>query len=697
MIRPSNICASRNASRRIIGWTSRTLRRPEAHHLIRRFHPSLKQASEAETPKLSSAQFELFRRSLNVPEAVDPAAFEPHRNVTVNGFLGKRRDQSSKLSFVDIQLNDKTRRNLQVVSGWETEGSEEHATHLSLKDVPAYSPVSITGTLELNKRGGYELRLSSIKPLNEFPSDIIVSKSVVWSPNVRHLQTRFDTPLYERLVLRDEIQGALSTYLRNKGFVGVETPVLFKSTPEGAREFLVPTRRRGFVYALPQSPQQYKQVLMAGGIPRYFQFAKCFRDEDHRADRQPEFTQLDMEMAFATGTTVQETINGMIQHIMEKIFKHKRTSADGKWHFSLAKDDSPDSAPVRFDFPTMSYNTAITKYGIDKPDLRIKASQASLIRPVGHFLSDEFKSMITNLDSPIIEACKFRFDGSRAESAKLIRKFFDTLPKTTHKLRGHSTPGVFVFDSSKPLQGLSSLGYEAADKLIDHSDDGWTSCEDGDVIIIHARENNGNPGGSTELGRIRKLIYDLAVEKGLLPRSDELKFTWVDKFPLFSPSDEDPGQGGAAGFSATHHPFTAPLTPEDVDLLVTDPLKAVADHYDLVLNGVEIGGGSRRIHIAGLQEYIMRDVLKMPDEGVRQFSHLLEALRAGCPPHAGFALGFDRFLSVLFDVPSVRDVIAFPKTNKGEDPFAGSPSEATLAQKRTYHLFVDPAANSKAA
>lgn len=313
--------------------------------------------------------------------------------------------------------------------------------------------------------------------------------------------------------------------------------------------------------------------------------------------------------------------------------------------------------------------------------------------------------MITSLPDPIVEAVKFRFnnDVSPRQTADFIREFADAIPNTPGlKLTSPgSTPGIFVFDSSKPISGLSALGHEAGEHLASLHTQEWKPCRDGDVIIIHARENTGSDfrgSGSTDLGRLRAAVHDSAQKKGNLitPARPVFRPVWITDFPLFTPNsttttnsgdEEDPGQGGTAGFSSTHHPFTAPLRAEDFDLLRTDPLKAKADHYDLVINGVEVGGGSRRIHVAEMQEYVLRDVLGMDDAGVGRFGHLLEALRAGCPPHAGFAFGFDRLLTILCDVPSVRDVIAFPKNNKGEDPLVGSPSKTSAEQQRVYHLF----------
>ena len=313
--------------------------------------------------------------------------------------------------------------------------------------------------------------------------------------------------------------------------------------------------------------------------------------------------------------------------------------------------------------------------------------------------------MITSLEGPLtVDAVVFRFVDPNAEtdlnakapprlspreSYDFIREFMEALPSTPLKLDRACTPGVLVYDSAKPLNGLSALGHESAEKLRSN----FAGFRDGDVLLLQARKRVTRfSGGSTDMGRLRTAIHAAAAARGLVPTKPvEFKALWVTEFPMFTPNDSEgagTGQGGLSGFSATHHPFTAPHSAQDLALLRTRPLDAIADHYDLVINGVEVGGGSRRIHVAEVQEYVLREVLGMEDRGVARFAHLLEALRAGCPPHAGFALGFDRFLSVLCDVPSVRDVIAFPKNNKGEDLLVRSPGQITAEQAKTYHLFV---------
>ncbi|KAK4105350.1 hypothetical protein N658DRAFT_520574 [Parathielavia hyrcaniae] len=658
------------------------------------------------------------------PRASAAEDFAEGQTVTVHGFLARKRVKHAKLVFADIQIDNGPA--VQITSSFQEPGGPGHDANQALRGIPLYSPVAVTGRVAqlhnnfvlqtdpvhgerelatpLSRPGRFpnhflrvDLDLESIQPLNVFPKDIIISKGVQFPPSARHLQIRFSDPLRSRLLVRQQIAFQLRKSLNDLAFTEVETPVLFKSTPEGAREFLVPTRRPGLAYALPQSPQQYKQMLMASGIRGYYQFARCFRDEDLRADRQPEFTQLDLEMSFATGEDVMQTVETIISDLARALDSDYSIVQKGEDVY-LAPNKALKTEPQKVantdsryrmaPFPRVSYEEAMTRFGIDKPDLRIPFE----IRRVDHVLSESFVSMITHLDKPVVEAFRFRpnpvEEGSQHHASSLVDELMKTLPPGLAQ-NPDGAPVALVVDSSKPLRGLSPLGFESADALQggEAGLEDFADLEDGDVLVFQARENKPFQGGSTALGTFRTLAYQAAVSKGLLPRDLSFHFLWVTDFPMFTPDNEtDPGQGGTAGFSATHHPFTAPLTDQDVELLATDPLKARADHYDLVVNGVELGGGSRRIHVARMQEYIMREILKMTDAGLAQFSHLLEALRAGCPPHAGFALGFDRLVAVLTYTDSVRDVIAFPKTMKGEDLTVKSPGRITKEQLQTYHL-----------
>lgn len=610
----------------------------------------------------------------------------------MHGFIGKIRKFSKNLAFATIENGE--------LSGQIRANGVEQVD--ALRKIQPYSAVAVTGTTTSEStRRRFDMEFESIQYLNQFPKDIIVSSDAVFPPKERHLQLRFHAKLRESLRFRAFLKKSLSQTMNALGYLDVETPTLFKSTPEGAREFLVPTRRAGYAYALPQSPQQYKQVLMASGLAGYYQFARCYRDEDHRADRQPEFTQMDLEKSFADGKTVQADVEAVVKETWDAMREQyqlqedkssfrpvkKSVGASEQTTSKAATEGAPREYPdINIPFQRMKYLDCMDKFGIDKPDLRIPNEIARLD---GH-LSRDFVSMISEPKAPVVEAWKLRLyeDIERGEAVDFVKAFLGNLDKSFSE-NPDGAPQALVYDTSKPLNGFSALGPEGLDAMQQAAspESGLSDLENGDIVVFQARRERPHQGGATKLGEIRSLMYHAAIEAGLLERDNSFHFLWVTDFPMFTPQESvDVGQGGTSGFSATHHPFTAPLAAEDVELLFTDPLRARADHYDLVLNGVELGGGSRRIHVAKMQEFVFRDILKMDERRMDEFSHLLKALRAGCPPHAGFALGFDRFVAVLSGASSVRDVIAFPKNNKGVDEFAGGPGRITNTALKTYNL-----------
>jgi aspartyl-tRNA synthetase len=594
-----------------------------------------------------------------------------NEQIVLHGYVGTRRDASKSLTFAelhDMSLNSTVQLVSTPVEG--VDGS--NSPHDILREVEDHTPIAVNGTVKARKAPkasqgnqgprcaitSVELKVDNIIPLNDFPMDIIMTQDTVFAPEQRHLQLRNEQALRETLAFRSKAARVIRDELCGKhNFIEVETPLLFKSTPEGAREFLVPTRNPGLAYALPQSPQQYKQILMASGIPRYMQIAKCFRDEDLRADRQPEFTQVDLEMAFSSGEDVMEMIESVIKRL---------------WSDCLGISDLSDV------FQRMTYEEAMSRYGSDKPDLRF----GSELRRVEYMLPVDLVQKIGPLPMPAVDVMKFAISETPQETRKFVSSFMDSPEALPFLQNPDGQPGIFIYDSKKPLQGLQPFGFEATEQLEE-----MLELEDGDLIVLQARKDEPFSGGSTSIGNLRLALHKAAVRHGFISAPSGFKFTWITDFPLFSPSGEtEPGQGGSAGISSTHHPFTAPKNAEDVDLLLTEPLSAKADHYDLVVNGVELGGGSRRIHNAKMQEFVMREVLKMSDERMKDFAHLLEVLRAGCPPHAGIALGFDRLIAVMLGKESIRDVIAFPKSGKGEDLLVKSPTKMTEEQMKTYHL-----------
>ncbi|KAF1833792.1 hypothetical protein BDW02DRAFT_569657 [Decorospora gaudefroyi] len=594
----------------------------------------------------------------------------PGQTIEIFGYLGTRRDVNKKLSFTMIRDRSQAYC-IQLVSTSNTPGEEADA-HARIRSLREWTPVVVRGQVkerQAAKEDSYmgmkllthfEIAVQHVQPLNDVPNDIIIKEETVFGPDQRHLQLRTNSELRSNILLRSKAMSRARTFLNNEGWKEIETPILFKSTPEGAREFLVPTRQKGLAYALPQSPQQYKQILMASGFHRYYQFARCFRDEDLRADRQPEFTQLDMEESFAS----EEDIMRETERLLKELFY---------------KDLEGDPGT----FPRMTYQEAMASYGSDKPDLRCEAK----IHSITHHLTSDLISKITPLQDPAVDAFKLPISSDPKTTRKFISDFLDSPDGKPYLSNPDGQPGVFIGDVSQPMQGLGPLGHQ-------YTMEGPSSLaiEQGDLLVLQARPNTPFTGGATMLGNLRLALYKAAITQGLIdaPTQPDYRFVWITEFPLFTPSsDTEPGQGGTAGLSSTHHPFTAPKTPTDVDLLLTNPLAATAAHYDIVLNGVELGGGSRRIHSAPMQEFIFRAILKMKPDRIEDFRHLLNVLRSGCPPHAGIALGWDRLLAVLCGRDSVRDVIVFPKSGKGEDLLVRSPTLLTRDQLRTYHLRVE--------
>ena len=447
------------------------------------------------------------------------------------------------------------------------------------------------------------------------------------------------------LKLRHAAGRAIRNELDEQGFLEVETPTLFKSTPEGAREFLVPSRTNpGEFYALTQSPQQYKQMLMVAGVERYYQMARCYRDEDLRADRQPEFTQVDLEMSFIDREDMYKLIEGIL----------KRT-----WKETLGGD-------IPTPFPRMSYQEAMDRFGIDKPDTRF-AMEIQDFTPL--FKNSAFKVFngAANTPGSVVRAinAKGLADLTQGELTNL-----ETIAKS-QGAKGLAFIKVEAGEWKSPITKFFSEEEKAALKTA-------LKIEDGDIIFFAAAPWEQ---ASNVLGRIRLESAALLKAKGRLSLpTDQYNFLWVIEFPLMLWDEEE------KRYISAHHPFTAPVK-EDEPLLATDPAKVRGQHYDIVLNGVELGGGSIRIHNPAVQKRVFEDILKIPQELVdSRFGYMLKAFSYGAPPHGGIALGFDRVVAMLAGRSSIRDILAFPKNQNGRDLMADCPSPVTAKQLRDLRI-----------
>ena len=460
----------------------------------------------------------------------------------------------------------------------------------------------------------------------------------------RYLELR-RADMQRKMRLRTRLVSALRHYLDARGFQDIETPILTKATPEGARDYLVPSRvHPGEFFALPQSPQLFKQLLMVAGFDRYYQIARCFRDEDLRADRQPEFTQLDMEFAFVGERDVQDAVEAMIRHVFKEV------------------SDVDLGGP----FPRMSYAEAMARYGSDKPDLRIALELVDVAEHVRHV---EFKVFSAPANDPSGRVAALRVPGG----ATFTRKQIDELGVHAAKYGAKGLAWLRVDDLAKGRDGINS---PVAKFLDDAALDGvlaTTAAQSGDLVLFGAGDYK------TVCDVLGALRIKVARDLGLVENA--WKPLWVVDFPMFEYDAE------AKRFVALHHPFTAPKI-DDVADLQANAANAVSRGYDMVLNGNEIGGGSIRIHRTDMQSAVFELLGIGAEEAQGKFGFLLEALRYGAPPHGGIAFGIDRIAALMAGTDSIRDIIAFPKTASAQDLMTAAPSRVPDAQLAELHVRV---------
>ncbi len=567
--------------------------------------------------------------------------------ITVAGWAQRRRDHGGVI-FVDLRDREGL---LQIVfdpQPADVFAQAERVRNEYVLEVTGLVRARPAGTANVNlKSGQVELLCRQLEILNcceplPFQLDEHVSEEV--RLRYRYLDLRREE-MRERLLLRHRITRAMRSYLDDAGFIDIETPMLSKATPEGARDYLVPSRTHpGQFFALPQSPQIYKQLLMIAGFDRYYQIVRCFRDEDLRADRQPEFTQLDIETSFLDQQQIQDLMEGLIVALFKRVLNV----------------DLPQP------LPRMSYAEAMRRYGSDKPDLRIPLELVDVADLVKGCDFKVFAGPAADPDGRVAALCV-------PQGGKLTRKEIDDY--TAHVAR-HGARGlayIKVNDSAKGREGLQSpilkfLSDAALAGILQR-----TAAKDGDLIFFGA---DSAKIVSDALGALRlKLGADLGlVARGWRP-------LWVVDFPMFE-WDRD-----AKRWAAMHHPFTSPVD-LDYAALAASPGEAIAKAYDMVLNGSEIGGGSVRIHSQELQSTVFDLLGITPEEARLKFGFLLDALKMGAPPHGGIAFGLDRLAMLMAGADSIRDVIAFPKTQTAACLMMDAPTEVSEAQLRELHIRV---------
>ena len=456
----------------------------------------------------------------------------------------------------------------------------------------------------------------------------------------RYLDMR-RSDLQHNLWLRHKAAKITRDHFDEQEFLEIETPVLSKSTPEGARDFLIPSRmQHGRFYALPQAPQQYKQLLMVGGVEKYFQIAKCFRDEDLRADRQPEFTQIDMEMSFVTRDDIIFQTEQLLARLLQDIRGHSVTTP----------------------FNRMTYNEAMNRYGSDKPDLRFGLELVDLSEALDESDFKVFSKTIQ--DGGVVKAVNAK------GLADISNKDIDSWTELVKQYGAKGLAWLKVQEGGECKGQITKFLSEEEMSALRQS----LAAEPGDLLLFVADTKDV---ANQALGRLRT---EAATKAGLLDgKENDWSFVWILDFPLLEYDDD------LQRYVAVHHPFTRPLQ-EDIPKLESDPGAVRAEAYDIVLNGVELGGGSMRIHESDFQKQMFKLLGIDEEEAQKRFGHLLEALSYGAPPHGGIALGFDRLVMLLANAQSLRDVIAFPKTTRGSCLMSKTPSEVDPEQLRELHI-----------
>jgi len=558
--------------------------------------------------------------------------------VTLNGWVNRRRDLG-KVIFVD--LRDRSGL-VQIVLDPEILGVENFPVAEGLR---SEFVISVTGQVETRpvgqenpnlETGEVEIHISKLKVLSEaktppFPIHDASSVEEALRLRYRYLDLR-SKELQNTMILRHRAVSAIRSFFDSKGFLEIETPLLIRSTPEGARDYIVPSRvHPGEFYALPQSPQLFKQLLMIGGFERYYQVAKCFRDEDLRADRQPEFTQIDVEMSFVDRDAVMEIMEEMITKVLSEI----------------------KNVEIQLPIPRISYEEAMNRYGSDKPDTRF----AMEINDVtDHLKQSEFRVFADTIKSGgVVKGINVKGAGT------YTRKQIDDLSEQAVKFGAKGLMWLILEEDNvrSPIaKFLQPSELNDIEKKL--------QAEPGDLLLLVAGDN---ALVCDVLGRLRLI---LGKELNLIDEN-EFRLLWVVDWPLLV-YDEEQNR-----YVAAHHPFTAPLD-EDIDLLENDPGKARAKAYDLVLNGVELGGGSIRITNRSLQEKMFKALGFSMEEAIEQFGYFMEAFEYGAPPHGGIAFGLDRLIMLLAGTNSIRDVIAFPKTVSASDLMIEAPSVVSERQ-----------------